>query len=422
MFCLRFMLPAETHPHDPYASLRHAGFRRFLAGQFLAILGVQMQTVGLGWYLYERTSSTLALGGVGLAQVLPIFLLTLPAGHLADHLDRKRLLQATLLLAASCSLGLAWVSHDHGAIALVYGLLLLNGVARALMAPARDALGPQLLPLELLGNGATWRSGLFQLASVLGPAAGGLIIGTVQSATPVFLAAAASILVFIVLLIPIQPRPYERGTRGPTMETVVGGVKFIWRTRILLATITLDLFAVLLGGATMLLPVFARDILHVGPRGLGWMMAAPSLGAVLVAVALARNPLQRAGKSLLWAVAGFGAATVGFGLSRSFALSLVLLALIGGFDMVSVVVRSTLVQVLTPDALRGRVGAVNALFIGTSNELGGFESGAVAALVGPVITVVAGGIGSILIVLGVARLWPEVARFGSLHHGGAKQA
>ena len=400
--------------HDPYAALRYGDFRRFLAGQFLAILGVQMQTVGLGWYLYERTSSALALGGVGLAQVVPIFLLTLPAGHLADHLDRKRLLQATLLLAAACSLGFAALAHGHGAVALVYALLLLNGSARALMAPARDALGPQLLPIELLGNGATWRSGLFQLASVLGPAAGGLIIGATQRATPVFLAAAASILVFAVLIAPIRPRAYERGTRGPLRETVVGGVRFIRRTRILLATITLDLFAVLLGGATMLLPVFARDILHVGPRGLGWLMAAPSAGAVLVAVLLAQKPLHRAGRSLLWAVAGFGAATVGFGLSRSFPLSLLMLALIGGFDMVSIVVRSTLVQLLTPDELRGRVGAVNALFIGTSNELGGFESGAAAALFGPVIAVVGGGIGSILIVLGVARIWPEVARFGRL--------
>jgi hypothetical protein len=191
-------------------------------------------------------------------------------------------------------------------------------------------------------------------------------------------------------------------------------VRFIWQTRILFATITLDLFAVLLGGATMLLPVFAKDILHVGPDGLGWLMAAPSLGAVAVAIALARAPMRRAGPALLWAVTGFGAATIAFGFSRSFSLSLFLLALIGAFDMVSVVVRSTLVQVLTPDELRGRVGAVNALFIGTSNELGGFESGALAALVGPVAAVVAGGIGSILVVIGVAAVWPEVRRFGSL--------
>lgn len=385
-----------------------------MLGQFLASLGVQMQTVGLGWYLYERTSSALALGGVGLAQVLPIFLLTLPAGSLADHFDRRRMLQATLLLAACCSLGFALLSRVHGAVALVYLLLVLNGTARALMAPARDALGPQLLPLELLGNGATWRSGLFQLASVLGPAAGGLVIGTTRSATPVFLVAASAIVVFIGLIARVQPRAHARPARGPVWDTVVGGVRFIRSTRILLATITLDLFAVLLGGATMLLPIFARDILHVGPRGLGWMMAAPSLGAVLVAIALARRPTQRAGKALLWAVTGFGVATIAFGLSRSFPLSLVLLALIGGCDMVSVVVRSTLMQVLTPDDLRGRVGAVNALFIGTSNELGGFESGAAAALFGPVVAVVAGGIGSLLVVAGVHRIWPEVARFGAL--------
>jgi MFS family permease len=195
---------------------------------------------------------------------------------------------------------------------------------------------------------------------------------------------------------------------------LVAGVRFIRQTRILIAIITLDLFAVLLGGATMLLPVYARDILHVGPRGLGWLMAAPSLGAIVVAIALARRPMQRAGRSLLWAVAGFGVATILFGISRSFSLSLLLLALIGGFDMVSVVIRNTLIQVLTPDELRGRVSAINALFIGTSNELGGFESGLAAALFGPVAAVVGGGVGSILAVGIVARLWPEIRSYGSL--------
>ena len=404
---------------DAYAALRYPDFRRFLTGNFLTSLGAQMQTVAVGWYLYERTDSALALGGVGLAQVLPIFLLTLPAGHLADHVDRKKLLRLTLMLSMFSSLGLALASYLHGAVPFVYTLLVLNGIARALNAPARDALGPQLLPVELLGNGATWRSGLFQLASVLGPATGGLIISITHSATPTFVLTAVLISVFAILLGPVQPRRFERASRALTWETLAGGVRFIWQTRILFATITLDLFAVLLGGATMLLPVFAKDILHVGPDGLGWLMAAPSLGAIAVAIALARAPMRRAGPALLWAVTGFGVATIAFGFSRSFSLSLFLLALIGAFDMVSVVVRSTLVQVLTPDELRGRVGAVNALFIGTSNELGGFESGALAALVGPVAAVVAGGIGSILVVIGVAAVWPEVRRFGSLERSTA---
>jgi MFS family permease len=346
--------------------------------------------------------------------VLPIILLTLPAGHLADQVNRKKLLRATLALSLLSSLGLAWVSWVHGAVPILYTLLVLNGVARALNAPARDALGPQLLPVELLGNGATWRSGLFQLASVLGPATGGLVIGLTASATPTFLLTATFMALFVVLLGPVQPRHFERRDQATTWRTLVGGVRFIWQTRILFATITLDLFAVLLGGATMLLPVYAKDTLHVGPRALGWLMAAPSIGAIIVAIVLARQPMRRAGPAMLWAVTGFGLATIAFGLSRSYTLSLVLLALIGGFDMVSVVVRSTLVQVLTPDELRGRVGAVNALFIGTSNELGGFESGLAAALFGPVVAVVAGGIGSILVVIGIASIWPEVRRYGSL--------
>ena len=410
---------SSTQRADPYAALRFRDFRRFLVGNFLSSLGSQMQTVAIGWYLYERTDSALALGAVGLAQVLPIILLTLPAGHLADHVDRKKLLRATLTLSLLSSLGLAAVAWVHGAVPILYTLLVLNGIARALNAPARDALAPQLLPVELLGNGATWRSGLFQLASVLGPATGGLIIGITESATPTFVLTAVLIGVFTVLLGPVQPRHFVRSDRATTWRTLAGGVRFIWQTRILCATITLDLFAVLLGGATMLLPIFAKDILHVGPRSLGWLMAAPSIGAIIVAVALARQPMRRAGRALLWAVTGFGAATIAFGLSRNYTFSLVLLALIGGFDMVSVVVRSTLVQVLTPDELRGRVGAVNALFIGTSNELGGFESGLAAALFGPVVAVVAGGIGSILVVIGIAAIWPEVRRFGKLEAGSA---
>jgi MFS family permease len=403
---------------DPYASLRFPDFRRFVTGHFLASLGTQMQTVAVGWYLYERTSSALALGGVGLAQVLPIILLTLPAGHIADRFDRRKLLMLTVALQCVVSLGLAAVAHAHGAVALIYALLVLNGIARAVVAPARDSLGPQLLPVELLGNGATWRSGLFQLSAVLGPASAGFAIGVSHSATPAFLATAATLAVFIILLIPVRPRAYTAAKKGMTWDNLLAGVHFIREQRILIATITLDLFAVLLGGATMLLPIFAKDVLHVGPRGLGWLMAAPSVGAMIVTIPLARKPMERAGRALLWAVAGFSIATVAFGLSRSFPLSLVLLALIGGFDMVSVVVRSTLMQVLTPDELRGRVGAINALFIGTSNELGGFESGAAASILGPVRAVVYGGIGSLAVVAAVAKMWPEVRKYGALVRSG----
>ena len=399
---------------DPYASLRFPDFRRFVAGHFLASLGVQMQTVAIGWYLYERTDSALALGGVGLAQVLPIILLTLPAGHLADRFDRRKVLGLVLAFESIVSLGLAAVAFVNGPIAVLYALLVLTGIARALIAPARDSLGPQLLPVELLANGATWRSGLWQLAAVLGPAGAGIIIATTRGATLAFALTSATLATFALQLIPMKPRTYVTASRAVTLDNLFGGVRFIRQQRILIATITLDLFAVLLGGATMLLPIFAKDILHVGPRGLGWLMAAPSVGAMLVTIPLARRPMQKAGKSLLWAVAGFGMATIAFGMSRSFPLSIALLMLIGATDMISVVIRSTLMQVLTPDELRGRVGAINALFIGTSNELGGFESGLAAALLGPVRAVVWGGIGSLFVVGLVAKAWPEVRRFGRL--------
>ena len=404
-----------TDRDDPYAALRYPDFRRFLLGHVLGSMGFQMQTVAVGWYLYERTGSALALGGVGLAQVVPTFALTLPAGHVADRFDRRRVMVLSFGLLALASLGMAALAIVRGPIALLYALLVVYGIGRAFGATARDSLAPQLLPLRLLGNGATWRSGTFQIAAVLGPALGGLVIGIRHSATPAFLLAAASSLVFAYQTGRMTPRPFQPSTDESPFQRLVAGARFVWQTRILIAIITLDMFAVLLGGATMLLPVFAKDILHVGPTGLGWLMAAPSLGAIMVAIVVAYAPMRRAGRALLWAVTGFGVATAVFGFSRSFTLSLVALAFVGGFDMVSVIIRATLVQVLTPDELRGRVAAINALFIGTSNELGGFESGAAAALLGPVWAVVGGGIGSLVVVAIVAWLWPEVRRYGHLH-------
>jgi MFS family permease len=400
---------------DPYVSLRFRDFRRFVLGNFLASMGVQMQTVAVGWDLYERTGSALALGGVGLAQVAPIFALTLVAGHAVDRLPRKRILVAAQLLMACSSVGLAAASRNHWALLFFYAFLTLNGVGRAFHGPARDALQPQLLPVEMLANGATWRSGTFQLAAVIGPALGGAVIAAAHTAVPTYLLAAAGIVSFSFLVVGIRPRPFVPSRRAGTQRELVAGLRFLWQTRVLFAVITLDMFAVLLGGATMLLPVYAKDILKVGAGGLGWMLAAPACGALVMALVLAHAPpLQRAGRAMLMAVAGFGGATILFGLSRSFSFSLAMLVSLGAFDMVSIVIRSTLMQVLTPDELRGRVGAINSLFIGTSNELGGFESGSTAALFGPVASVVGGGVGSILVVLAVGLAWPEVWRHGPL--------
>ncbi|HET7458353.1 MAG TPA: MFS transporter [Gemmatimonadaceae bacterium] len=409
--------------HDPYAALRVRDFRLYLAGNLLATVGSQMQTVAVGWELYERTRQPMALGLVGLVQVVPVILLTLPVGHVVDRVERRLVLMASLALLSASSLGLAFASATHARILWFYVALLVAGIARAFQGPAKEALAPQLVPRELYANSSTWRSSSWQLASVLGPALGGAVIGAYKRATPAYVLDAGFGLCFLLLAAAMAKRPFAASSQAATFESLMAGVRFVARTKVLLAAITLDLFAVLLGGATTLLPMFAKDILHVGPTGLGWLLAAPSVGAFVTALVLAhRPPMRRTGRALTWAVIGFGVATIVFGLSRSFWLSLVALLLTGAFDNVSVVIRSTLMQLLTPEDMRGRVGAVNSLFIGGSNELGGFESGAAAALVGPVAAVVLGGVGTVVVVLTVARVWPEVARLGPLQDVGAPVA
>jgi MFS family permease len=402
--------------HDPYGALRYPDYRRLLAGSVLASIASNVQAVAVGWELYERTRSAAALGLVGLVRFLPVLLLSLPAGQVADRSSRKGLLLTAQEGAAVASLGLLILSAFQGPVPLMYLCLLLAGTCQAFGAPARWSLVPQVVPGHLLGNAVTWNSSGWQVASVAGPALAGLLLWATGEASWAYWLAAACSLTCVVLILPIRPRSeVQRGT-ALSLASLLAGVEFVRRNKLMLAAITLDLFAVLLGGATALLPIFAKDILKVGPAGLGWLRAAPALGALLMALVLAhRPPLRRPGVSLLWAVAGFGAATIVFGFSRHFLLSFVMLALTGALDNISVVVRGTLVQVLTPDAMRGRVSAVNAIFISSSNELGEFESGATAALFGPVISVVGGGIGTILTVVGVMLLWPQLLRLGPLH-------
>jgi MFS family permease len=395
--------------------LRVRDFRLYLIGNFLGTMGMEMLTVAVGWDLYERTGSALALGGVGLAQVVPVFLLTLPAGHVSDRFDRKRLLIASQLLLAIAFFGLGATAIAHGALALVYACLALAGVGRAFQQPAKNALAPQLVPPALFGNAATWRSTSWQLAAVLGPGAGGLVIGATHRAMPAYILAGLAEVAFALLIAPATGRTFVPTVHAGMLATLAEGVRFLKQARIIVATITLDMFAVLLGGATMLMPIYAKDILHVGPSGLGWLLAAPALGALVTAVVMAHlPPLRRAGPALLLAVAAYSVATIAFGVSASFPLSLALLVVVGAFDMVSVVIRNTLMQVLTPDDMRGRVAAVNGLFTGTSNELGGFESGTLAAATGPVAAVVLGGLGALLVVAATATIWPEIRRLGPL--------
>ncbi|HEY7878376.1 MAG TPA: MFS transporter [Gemmatimonadaceae bacterium] len=409
-----------TASHDPYAALRFRDFRLFLAGRMLSTIGQQMLDVAIGWELYERTHSALALGFVGLVLVVPIIAFALPSGHLADRQDRRGIVLITQLVLSVGSLTLAAISFTRGPVALVFATLFVIGCALAFNRPATAALLPQLVPAADFANAVTWSSSGFQIASVVGPALGGAIIGIRKHAGPVYVVDAMLALAFLACVWGIAGRQIERRRETMTLSSLLAGIRFVRQTKVILASITLDLFAVLFGGATTLLPVFAKDILHVGPVGFGWLRAAPSMGALAMAIVLThRPPMRRAGRSLLWAVAGFGVATIGFGLSRSFILSMVLLLLLGGLDNISVVVRHTLVQVRTPDAMRGRVSAVNGVFIDTSNELGGFESGVTAALLGPVVSVVAGGVITILVVVAVARLWPELRDMGPLYEPGA---
>ncbi len=397
-------------------ALRFPNFRLLLMSIFLAEFGQQMLTIAIGWELYNRTRSALVLGGIGLAQVIPLILLFLPAGYAADRLSRKYLLAVTQVISMFAALGLAALSFQQGPLLAIYGCLVVLGAVQSFSFPTRSALVSQVLPEAAFENAITWRSSVSQLSSVLGPAAGGFLIGLFGGAGLVYVMSSIFFLMVVVLLLFMQVGPQKGpAAAGRKLSALVEGVRFLGQTQVLLAAITLDLFAVLLGGAVTLLPIFARDILHVGPFGLGWLQAADSLGAVSMALFLAqRPPFKRAGPSLLLAVAGFGVATIIFGLSHWFWLSFLMLFILGALDNISVVVRSTLVLVRAPDQVRGRVSAVSSLFIGTSNQLGGFESGLTAQLLGPVGSVVLGGFGTILVVALVASIWPEMRRLGTL--------
>ncbi|HSU56382.1 MAG TPA: MFS transporter [Candidatus Dormibacteraeota bacterium] len=401
--------------HEPYAVLRNRDFVLYLIGRFAASVGQQMLTVAVGWELYERTHSALALGLVGLTQMAPMILFTLPAGHLADNYERKRIILLMTVVIGCASLGLTLISWFEAPVFWIYLCLFTAGTARTFLWPASSAFLPHLVSREQFSKAVTWSSGSFQLSSVAGPAASGALLALTNKAPTVYAINTVAAFVCVFLLGLIKRRHLVAAKEVMTLKTLLVGFNFVFANRVILGTITLDLFAVLLGGATALLPIYAKDILHAGPSGLGFLQAALPLGSLLCALILAhRPPLQKAGRTLLVAVAIFGGATIAFGYSRTFWLSFGALFVCGAVDNISVVVRHTLVQLLTPDEKRGRVSAVNSLFIGTSNELGGFESGFVANFFGPVFSVVSGGIGTIIVVLAVALIWPEIRKYGRL--------
>jgi MFS family permease len=408
-------MPRAADAHDPLAPFRSRDYRRFSGVALLAALIERSQGVALGWDVYERTGSALALGALGLAQFLPVLALFLPAGSLADRFDRRWILVLSFAAWGAANLLLAATSLTGAPAGWIYLAAAGLGSALVINRPSRDALLAQLVAPATLARAVAWNSGLFQFASVAGPAAAGTLIAATGTAVSVYFANVGFAVLAAGLALTIRRRPVERGTRPRSLRELLAGVAHVWRTKPILGVITLDLFAVLFGGATALFPIFAKDILQVGPAGLGLLTAAPAIGALAMAVAQgASPPLRRAGRVFVWAVAGYGLAMIVFGLSTWFWVSLAALAAAGALDNLSVVIRATVVQLYTPDDLRGRVSAVNRVFISSSNELGAFESGLVAAVIGPVATVVFGGVATIALVVGARRLFPDLARLGRL--------
>jgi MFS family permease len=407
--------PSVASQHDPYAALRCKNFRRYWIGNLVATLGMQAQAAALIWEIYDRTESYFSLGLVGLVQVIPVLTLALFAGHVADRIDRKRVLIGALALSGLCSLGLAATSFFQLDVLTMYVLLFFVGVARAFQQPAKNAFLPQIVEREQFANAVTWSLGGFQLASVAGPALGGWLLWLADSAYVVYLVEVAAATTFIALLAGVRRTQASPVHESPTLESLREGIAFVWRSQVILGAMALDMFAVLLGGATALMPIYAKDILEIDKFKYGCLLSAPAIGALLMsAVLVYRRPMAKAGQTLLWAVGGFGVATIVFGFSTSFWISLAALLMTGAFDAISVVVRHTLVQLLTPDRMRGRVSAISGMFISASNELGGFESGLVAWLTTPVISVVSGGIGTLMVVATAALAVPKLRKYGRL--------
>ena len=400
---------------NPYALFLNRDVLFYLLARFISSFGQQMLTIAVGWELYERTHSAMALAYVGLSQFLPMIVMTLPSGHVADRYDRRKVMLLMQAVMALASLGLGLISYFKVEVFWVYLCLAAMGTARTFLWSASASFLPQLVSREEFPQAVNWSSSSFQFSAVAGPAIGGLLIALTWKALPVYLINAGAAALCVVLIFLVKTRHKPAPQEEMSMSFLLGGFRFVFSNPLILATITLDLFAVLFGGATALLPIYAKDILNVGPSGLGLLQAASPIGSLACALYMAhRAPMRRAGRSLLWAVLAFGLATVGFGFSRSFALSLLMLFICGFADNISVIVRHTLVQMLTPDEMRGRVSAVNNLFIGTSNELGGFESGFVSHYAGPVFSVVFGGLATIVVLGATIWKWPQIGKYGRL--------
>src|SRR5262245_39187907 len=415
---------APDPPHDPYAPLRIPNFRWFAASILTMAMGAQVQGVVVAWQMYDITREPLALGLLGLAEPLPFIGFALYAGHVADVRDRRRVALISLVLLYACAVLLGVASALHEARgrprpsplfqATIYAIIVVCGAARSFLLPARNALGADLVPRVLFPSAVAWRAGVWQVAAVSGPALGGVFyvwVGPTRSYAIAAILMAASLFMVARIRAPARPVP-------PRSEALIASVReglaFLFKRPIFMGAITLDLIAVLFGGAVAILPIFANEILHVGPTGLGALRGAPAIGAVLMSGYIAlRPPGHGIGRTFLRAVIAFGIFMIGFALSKSFVLSLVLLAASGAADMLSVYFRATLMQVMVPQGMLGRVSAVNQIFIGSSNEIGAFESGVAARLMGAVASVVFGGAVTVAVALATYRLFPALARLNS---------
>lgn len=398
---------------NPYAALLVRDFRLFILSRLFITLAIQIQGVVVGWQIYEITKDPLSLGLIGLAEAIPAITVSLYAGHLADIVERKKIILFCVFILVLCSVSLFYFTTDLGAFVLsngtlpIYSIIFATGLARGFLSPANFSFMPQLVDRSLYQNAITWNSTTWETAAVGGPMVGGLIYGffgiTAAYAADVVLVISAMVCYSIIPNRPLPPISEEQGI----YEKIKAGIKFVFKNQIILSAISLDLFAVLFGGAVALLPIFADEILHVGAVGLGFLRSAPAIGALVMAVYMTHHPIQKhVGKILLWSVAGFGFCMIGFALSTSFILSMGLLILSGMFDCVSVIVRGTLIHTLTPDNMKGRVSAVNSMFVGSSNEIGMLESGVTAKLMGVVSSVIFGGVMTLTVVATTA--WKAV--------------
>jgi MFS family permease len=407
--------------HDAYAVLRIKDFRMFILARFMLTFGIQMQSVIVGWQVYKITHDPFSLGLIGLAEAIPFLSVALFAGHVADSMNRRRIILVTVIAYLIGAIALLFLSLQlknaiwGSGVFAIYAVIFATGFARGFFYPAQSAFMAQIVPRELYPNSSTWNSTIWHIAAVSGPAFGGLIYGFV-GVEAAYLTVVGFVILSFIFFLQMRNRPLPlREVKEGLLQSLSTGIRFVFGNQILLGAMALDMFAVLFGGAVAMLPVFAAEILKAGPQGLGFLRAAPATGAVLMALVLAyRPPLRHAGVNLLIAVAGFGCSIILFAISRNFYFSIAMLALSGMFDNISVIIRSTIIQLYTPDNMRGRVASVNSIFVGSSNEIGSFESGLAAKLLGLVPSVIFGGAMTLIIASATGRFSPKLRKL-NLH-------